>query len=336
MNTFDDTIGIFPGDLVVKAAIELGINDMRKNPWVIDDVFRVLRESPMLRHVYGEKEISRAREFILNNKIPVYLRHRVDKQDFPCITISIGESYEDKDLATLGDLSVCVDDLDPMEIGKSIKYIIPPFNPTSYDKVQGIVEVPEDIEEFAYIAPGMIAVDPDTGGGFKIIEKIAPNSFRIQAGAELPKKIGVVPAYQLYRARRERAISQETYNIGCHTQDPATLIFLYSVVKYALYRYREGLLEANNFQLSKLRVTDLIRNEAFNVENVYSRWIILSGQVEESWVKSPKRTIETVVIKDGDADAEAGEDTEGIKYLSSDPPEGYEDENGLWVTIDEE
>lgn len=329
VDSFDDTIGIFPGDLVIKAAIELGIDDMRKNSWVIDDVFRVLRESPMLRHVYGEKEISRAREFILNNKIPVYLRHRLDKQDFPCITISIGESYEDKDLATLADQSVCVDELDPEDIGKSMRYIIPPFNPVSYDKAQGIVEVPSDIEEFTHIALGMIAIDPDTGGGFTIIEKIAPNSFRIQANADLPKKIGIVPAYQLYKARRERAISQETYNIGCHTQDPATLIFLYSVVKYALYRYREGLLEANNFQLSRLRVTDLLRNEAFGVENVYSRWIILSGQVEESWVKSPQRTIENIILKDD-------QDIAGIKYISADPPEGYEDENGLWVVIDEE
>lgn len=333
ISEFDDTIGIFPGDLVIKAAVELGLSDMRKNPWVIDDVFRVIRDNPMLNHVYGEKEMSRAREFILNNEIPVYLRHRVDKQDFPCVTISMGESYEDKDLATLADQSVCVEDLNPMDIGKSIQYIIKPFKPVSYDKVQGIVEVPEDIEEYEYIGAGMIAVDPETGGGFTIIEKVAPNSFRIQAGADLPKEIGVVPAIQLYRARRERAISQETYNIGCHTQDPATLIFLHSVVKYSLYRYREGLLEANNFQLSRIRSTDLIRNEAFNVENVYSRWIILQGQVEESWVKSPQRFIEAAVLKDSSAE---GTMKQGLKILDQDAPEGYEDECDPWVVIDEE
>ncbi len=334
MTEFNDTIGIFPGDLIIKTAIELAIDDMRKTPWVIDDVFRVLIENPLLAKKYGAKEVARAREFILNQKIPVYLRHRVDKQDFPCVTISIGESVEDKDLATLGDLSVIVEELDPSDIGKTIKFIIPPFNPVSYDKTSGIIEVPEDIEEYLFINAGMMAVDPDTGNAFEIIEKIAPHSFRIQAGADLPKQVAVIPNFQLYKARRERAISQETYNIGCHTQgDPSTLIFLHAVVKYALFRYREGLLEANNFQLSRLRSTDLIRNDAFNIENVYSRWVILSGQVEESWIKTPMRIIESVTLSDGDA---TGELKQGLKVISQDAPEGVEDECSPWITIDEE
>lgn len=332
INDFEDVIGIFPGDLIIKATVELAIDDMRKNPWVIDDVFRALIENPILSRKYGAKEVARAREFILNNNIPVYMRHRVDKQDFPCITISIGESTEDKSLATLGDLSVCVDELSPMDIGKTIKFIIPPFNPVSYDKTQGIVEVPEDIEEYLYINPGMMAVDPDTGLAYEIIEKVAPHSFRIQADAELPKQVAVVPNYQLYRARRERAVSQESYNIGCHTQgDPSTLIFLHCVVKYALFRYRESLLEANNFQLSRLKSTDLIRNDAFGIENIYSRWIILNGQVEESWVKSPMRTIESVVLQDRDADGLQ----QGLKVCSSDAPEGVEDECSPWITVDD-
>ena len=332
VSEFNDTIGIFPGDLIIKTAIELAIGDLRKSPWVVDDIFRTLIENPILAKKYGAKEVARAREFILNNKIPVYLRHRVDKQDFPCITVSIGESVEDKSLATLGDQSVCVEELDPSEIGKPIKYIISPFNPVSFDKTQGVIEIPEDIDEFLYVSPGMMAVDPDTGNAYEILEKIAPNKIRIQSDAKLPNKIGIIPNYQLYRARRERAISQETYNIGCHAQgDPATLIFLHSVVKYALYRYREGLLEANNFQLSRLRSTDLIRNEGFQIENVYSRWIVLSGQVEESWVKSPMRVIEGVVLNNDNEESL----TKGLKVLSSDAPEGVEEDDALWVTIDE-
>lgn len=331
MDSFNDTIGIFPGDLIVKTVVELGLQDMKNNPWIIDDVFRILRDNPMLNAVYGEKEITRAKDFILNNNIPIFLQHRLDKQDFPCITISIGESVEDETLSTLADCSTESEVYTPKDIGKAIKYIIPPFNPTSYDKDNGILQIPEDIEESLYVSPGMILIDVKTGGGYEILEILSDNKIRIQEKADLPQKVAVVPSYQLYKARRERIISKESFNIGCHTQDPSTLIFLYSVVKYMLLRYREGLMETNNFQISSIRCTDLIRNEGFSVENVYSRWIVLSGQVEESWVKTPKRYIETVVLKNS-----KGPHTQGIVALGQkSPDELYEDEDELWVVIDE-
>ena len=332
MNNDDCITGIFQGDIIIKTAIELAIDDMRKNPWVIEDVFRSLVENPILKWKYGLKEVARAKEFILNNKIPIYMRHRVDKQEFPCVTISVGASQEDKSLATLGDQSTIVESYDPSDIGKSIKFIIPSFDPVSYDPSTGIVEVPENIEEYQFISEGMIAVNPEDGQGFFIIEKAGVNGFRIAVNSVLTgSKLAIVPRYALYRARRERAISQESYNIGCHTEgDASTLIFLHSVVKYALYRYREGLFEHNNFQLSRLSSTDLVKNDAFNVENVYSRWITIAGQVEESCIKTPFRVIEGIGFKDNDAD---GIQT-GIKFCSKDVPDDLRDANEPWITVD--
>ena len=334
MNQFDDTIGIFQGDLIVKTAIELGLEDMRKQPWLIEDVFRSLIENPILKLKYGMKEVARAKEFIINNNIPIYMSHRIDKMEYPCITISIGSSHEDENLATLGDNSVAVEDYDPSDIGKPIKYIIPPFKPSSYDKTTGIVEVPLDIEEYKYIGEGMVLVDPKTGNGWIINKKAGENGFQIESGSDLPKgDVGIIPQYQIWRARRERAISQEQYNIGCHVHgDPSTLIFLYGVVKYALFRYREGLLEANNFQLSRLTSTDMVKSDMFDVENVYSRWITLRGQVEESWVKTPKRFIEAIDLIDRN---DEGIFEQGIKIISKKAPESLDDENDLWITIDE-
>lgn len=349
MDSFNDTVGIFPGDVIIKSAIELFIDDIRKNPWIIEDIFKAFIENPILKQKYGLKEVSRAKEFILNNNIPIYMAHRVDKQEFPCITISIGSSYEDKDLATLADLSVETQEYSPSDIGQTINFIIPPFNPTSYDSATGIVEVPETIEDYKYISAGMVAIDPKTGFGYIVEGKAGINGFKIEIGANLPNQIAIIPRYQLFRARRERAISQETYNIGCHAHgDPSTLLFLYGIVKYGLYRYREGLLEYNNFQLSKLSVTDMIKNDSFSMENVYSRWITLSGQVEESWIKTPFRLIEGIDLIEeistgeegetsagGEEEEEASSSIPGIQILSSEAPEELKNENGLWTTIDD-
>jgi len=335
-NPYCPTItGIFQGDLIIKTAVELALSDIKKSPWLIEDIFGTLMENPYLNVKYGMKEIARAKEFILNNEIPVYMRHRIDKQEFPCVTISIGESKEDKSLATLGDQSPFVEEYGADEIGKPIKYIVSPFNPISYDPTTGIVEMPEGINEYKYIDNGMVAVDPDTGNGYIIEGKAGINGFRIITGANITSRLGIVPQYQVYRARRERTISQESYNIGCHSEgDPSTLIFLYGVVKYALYRYREGLFEANGFQLSNLTSTDLVKNDAFAAENVYSRWVTISGQVEESWIKTPYRIIEAVDFIDEENPSEDGL-TQGIKILSNTEPPG-QGECDPWIAIKDE
>lgn len=331
-----DINGIFQGDLIMKTAVELAIEDMRKNSWLIEDVFSSLLENPILNQRYGLKEIARAKEFILNNKIDVYMHHRLDKMNYPCVTISIGQSTEDKSLATLGDTSVAFEQFTPDEIGKPIKFLVPPFKAVSYDKVTGILEMPTDIAQYRYLDKGMLLVEVKTGNAWTINGKAGENGIQLAEGTKLPKgDLAVIPRYPVYKARRERAISQEQYNIGCHVHgDPSTLIFLFAVVKYGLFRYREGLLEYNNFQLSNITCTDMIKNDMMQEENIYSRWITLSGQVEESWIKTPKRFIESVDLNDPSRD-EGIAFEDGIKILSKDAPKDIEEQDDIWVTIDD-
>jgi len=327
-------MALFQGDVIIKTAIELAIEDIKKDPWLIDDIFSDFINNPILKYKYGQKEINRAKEWVLNNKINFYMKYRVDNMDFPAISISMGNSNEDKSLATLADQSVCVEELDPCEINKPIAYIVKPFNVVSYDKNTGIVEAPEGTVGLEFVSKDMVAVDPETGNGFIINEKAGDNGFSIAAGSDLDvSQLAIVPKYQIYRARRERIISQESYNIGCHAHgDPSTLIFLFALTKYALLRYREGLLESNNFQLGTLQCTDMIKNEAFGSDNVYSRFITLSGQVEEDWLKSPFRVWEAVDIIDREEGMDPGI---GIKVCANeDIIEGSDEaENDLWTTI---
>lgn len=338
-------MAIFPGDVIIKNAIELSLEDMKKNPWVIDDVFSVFIENPMLRDKYGIKEVNRAREFILNNKIHFFMGGRMDKEEFPCVTISVGPSGEDKSLATLGDSTVDVEELDPSEIGCKISYIMSPFTPTGYDQATGVISVPEGLEGFEYVRSNMVAIDPETGQGFLISGKAGELGIQIPAGSDLKgQKVAIVPEYQVYRARRERATSQETYNIGCHTHgDPATTLFLFAVVKYGLYRYREALLEHENFQLGTLQASDMVKNQSFESENIYSRFITLSGQCEETWLKTPYRVIEAsrivgteeVLDEDGNPTGETRE-VPGIKILSQEAPDNIMPECETWITIDDD
>lgn len=326
-------MGVFSGDAIIKTMVELAIDDLKKNSWIIDDIFSDFIENPYLKQKYGYAEIERAREFILNNKIHILLRHRLDNEELPCITISMGNSSEAEDLATLGDAHYDVVELSPDEINKPLSYIVPPINVISYDPLTGIVEIPET-DSYNHINPDMIAVDTATGNGYIIQGKGGENGFIIEKDLDFSvEKIAVVPKYQVYRARKERIWSKEVYNIGCHAHgDPSLTLFLYAITKYALLRYREGLLEYQNFEVSSIQSTDFIKNDAFNTENVYSRFIVLSGQVEETWLKAPHQIIEAAGV-----DIVDEEDSAGIKIFSNEITiiGSEEDENDLWKTIKE-
>jgi hypothetical protein len=322
-------MSLFPGEVLIKRIIEVAIDDLKKNEWIIQDIFSDFIENPLLEKIYGYKEIDNAIKFIKNTRINFYLNLRMDNVEFPAITINLSSSQEARDLATLADSDYCVKEYTPEEINKPINYIVKPSNIVNYDNITGIIQLEENVQDFQYVRKNMIAINPDNGNGWVILDVLSNNRIKIIENANANfSKIGIIPQYQIYRARRERIISREDYQIGCHSTDPSTLLFLYSLVKYALLRYREGLLEHHNFQLSNISATDMISNPNFGADNIYSKWINIQGQVEERWIKTPFRIIETVGIEDCLGQS-------GIKICSNKDTDfnTIEGDNDLWTTI---
>lgn len=319
--------GLSTTDALIKTAIELAVEDLIKNPWVIEHMYSSFIENPILNKKYGYKEIARAKEFLLNNKIHFYQKHRKDKMEFPCVTISLSQTSEDAQLATLADQSHIVHEYSPEQINKPISYIIKPTQILSYDPLTGIMEIPEN-ESYKYISAGMSAINPDTGEGYVIEGKAGEQGFLIPKNLEINfERIAVIPQYLTYRARMERIVTKETYSIGCHAHgDPSLTLFLYNLVKYALLRYRESLFEQFNFQLGTITASDTIENDAFGADDVYSRFITLSGQVEEYWVKTPFRKWEAIDFIDRQNDLVVS----GIKILSN-KTDGEEED--VWTTV---
>ncbi len=326
---------IFAGDVIIAEAIRQGLEDMRKNLWLLDDVFASFVKEPALRDKYGQKEIDAAKDWFTNNKIEVNLRYRNDKDQFPCVTIALGSSAEKEDMKHLSDLSTEVETLMPNQIGKPIPYIVKPFVPDSYNQTTGILSIPKSVKTRG-VRPGQILVDPDTGNGY-VIQAVTTEGIQLEPNLELTlTKAGVIPQFQTYRARREHTFFQETYSIGCHVHgDPAALLWLHAIVLYTILRYRESLLEGREFSQSSVSSSDLMQNPNFEGpggENVFSRYITLTGQVENSWLKTPYRTIEAIEI---DRETKEGIRS-GIRIISNlDSPDSLDTENDLWTTTDE-
>lgn len=322
-------MSIWQGDVFFRRIIELILRDVRQNPWLMDDILSDFVTDPMLSGIYGQKEIENAKKWINDNEISVFLPHRMDLEKMPCVTIAIGSNMEDRSLARMADMTHIVETLQPTQVGKVVPYIIPPFYYTSYDQATGFFEVPGTVD-LVIIQPNMAVINPQTGAGFIITSK-NNNGFFITPGTVINfDVIAVIPEYRIYKARREIATFQENISIGCHVHgDPNALLWLYSIMMYGLLRYREGLIESRNFQISNLTTTDMIRNDAFQSfgENVYSRFITLTGQVENTWIKAPKRVIETINIIDG-IDA-------GLIMINKDGgqvPDIVDSEEEIWVS----
>jgi hypothetical protein len=327
---------IFAGDTIIAEALRQGLDDMRKNLWLLDDVFSSFATEPALKDKYGQKEIDNAKDWFVNNKIEVAMRYRIDKDQFPLITIALGASNEMEDMKHLADLSTSVEALMPNKIGKPIQYIVKPFVPEGYDPDTGILFVPSNIS-LRGVSEKQVLVDPDTGNGY-VIQGLTPEGLQLEPNLELTlNKAGIIPRYPIYKARREHAFFQEQYSIGCHVHgDPAPLLWLHSIVVYLILRYRESLLEARSFTQSSISSSDLMSNPNFEGpggENVFSRYITLSGMVENSWLKSPKRVIEIVEITEKIDDSFKS----GIKILSNlDSPDFLDTEKDLYTTIKDE
>jgi hypothetical protein len=329
-------MGIFQLDLTVKTAIELGIEDMRKNPWLIDHMLGDCIDNPYLKDKYGQKQIDACKEWFANNQIDIYMRGRNDKDRMPMIAITPGPAPEKIDMKSMADQSTETLVLMPNQIGKPIPYIVKPFVPVGYDMHTGIVQVDDSIKGMSGIAAGMILVDPAVGQGF-VIQDYDDQGIHIEPGIDLDAtQLAVVPQYQFYKARVEHTFFQESCDIACYSHgDPQVAMWLHSIALYSILRYRESLLEAQGFSESSVSNSPLMEDQNYQTdgENAYVRSIQLSGQTEYSWIKSPRRVIETAFLRQQVPGSKAPGYIGGIKILSnSDSPDFIDKAKETWYT----
>lgn len=323
--------GIFQGDIIIKTAIELGIEDMKKNPWLIDHMMSDLVNVTYFKDKYGQKQIDACKEWFKEAQIDVYMRAREDKDRLPCVTIQMGASNEKPEMKSMADQSTEKAILQPKQIGKPIPYIVKPFTPAGYDEDTGIVSVPSSVD-LTLVTPGMILVNPANGQGY-VVQDLQQGGIVINSGLDIEaSQFGVLPQYQYYEARIEHAFFDETYMIGCHAHgDTQNVLFLWSIVKYSILRYRESLLEANGFAESSINSAGPDFDESFTTpggEKAWARFMTLNGQIENSWIKAPRRFVEVAVLRKKVGSGYIG----GISIISNTDPSFIDKSGQTWYT----
>jgi hypothetical protein len=326
-------MGITQGDALFKRVIELMLEDIRHEPWLIDHIFSQLKTTSILAQKHGQKEIENIKDWFKSNKINVFMNKRLDSLSYPCVVIKLGNSIDREDLRTFADQDLEVMELDPQEIDKPIAYIVSPFDIVSYDDSTKIVTFPDSITT-EDVGTGMLLVDPSNGNAYTVEEIIGNNSVKILDTLDMTgvTRIGVFPQYPLYRARIEARTFEQEYVFECKAHgEPAYAIWLHDVVLYGLLRYNEALIEGNGFQLAGFQSTDIVK-DATGGDNTYMRTVKLNGLAKMEWVKSPTRIIEVAKIKDSESETAS---PAGIKILSN-LDDQIADECSPWQTIEDD
>jgi hypothetical protein len=300
--------------------IEGALADLRRNQWILDDIFGGLENDQLSQEQYGYKVIKAAKDWFMSNEIKVYMHYRMDNLTYPSITIDQAPAEEMLERTAFADDGVD-EDFDPRKSGLMAARVYPPFTPSQYDPSTGRVKFPKGIKT-DLIVPGQFLVSARSGKAYQILSCISTTEFTISPNIKDDfTGAYITPPTALWNLRREQTFFRETYQIGCHAQsDVVQGEWMRQLVAYILLRYKEVYLEARGFEVSTIRVGNVDINPHFEAERVFSSLITLSGQVEASWIKyvAPKlqSVRQKIVIADGPK-----------------TPDGYQDlaQNQGWV-----
>ncbi len=282
--------GMVPSDILIRGAIVAALEDLRKNPRLLDYVFMWYSNDDLTSKIYGDSEKARAKKWFLSTEIFVSMNYRADDVKFPMISIGLQSSTEDQ--STLGDVNYeTTEDVPASEVAVTPQMLLGPFTPKSYDSATGIVTLPDNLTT-DNVYDNTILVDTVSNRGFIIREVLDTTSFLIDEDSEANfTNSYVAPIDDFYVVSFESCLFKQSFSIKAFAQaEPVHVLYLQAILEFILMRYKELLLEARGFERSTISTGPLYEWKESDKDTVYARDITLTGYVRQYWPKmiSPK------------------------------------------------
>ncbi len=276
--------GMVPSDLLVVGAISEALEDMRRNPWLLDYCFNWFAADELTLKYYGDSEKQRAKDWFLKTKIWVTMSTRMDEPKFPLISVNLQSSIEDT--ATLGDVNYeTIEDVEPTEISLTPQIVLGPFTPANFVSDTGVVTLPEGLTTET-VFEGQVFVDSKSNTGYPILAIIDDTSFTIEEDVEANFiNAYIAPIDSFYVASLQSCSFKQTYSIKCFAQnEPVYVTYLIAILRFILLRYKQTLLEGRGFDRSTIVTQGLYAaNQILNVERSFGQDVTLTGYVREYW-----------------------------------------------------
>jgi hypothetical protein len=289
-------LGIHQGDLIIKSALDVAIEDLRRHPELLNYVWASLLQDPITAKEYGQVDLESAKKWFLNTNIPIKVAPIRNELVSPSIDIILASSEEVTAESTVGDINP---ETAFETNGMSWPSLAGPLTPVSYDSKAGTVAIdPADLPEDIFIGPGMFIIDK-VGKEHEVLASIDAFTFQIAPNTVADFRKALVKGHRpAWVTSIESSSFRESYRIAVNAgPEPSRVTLLHSVIIFCLLRYKQILLEGRGFERSTVSSSDIgINPSSGETEVVFVRYVTLSGYVRNYWPKVVAPAIDVVQL----------------------------------------
>jgi hypothetical protein len=285
-------------DLLLEGVINEGFEAIKKSPKLIDDVFSKLSNiSPIINKKFGKKEIARIKKYFVEKEIKV-VQAFPNQADVPSISIQLIDGAENQRYAHIDDfVGESTEDItDIEELAEKVR--AQNLGVSDYDPLSGTLTLDSN-DNITNVVKNNLFVDAsgDTFPILAIVDELGDKRLLIEKGSNPDiSDVCSVKSQITWKQHEVRGnIEDEKLLIGIHTEERLLTIYLFTLVKYFILSRKKDLIK-RGFHLSSYNVSDFNRNQNFQADHVYSRYITLSGIVENEWESDVIDAIEAADI----------------------------------------
>lgn len=303
-------MGISLPDLILECTIRDGIEYLKANPLVLQDIFSPLLSMYASRK-YGQAEIDRINSVLQTKTIAVVHSFHEAEAKSPCYSIQLGSEGEAKERARINDFEA--DEQDTLTGSALLPYVkISSLTPTAYDPLTGKVSVSDSadmsIVNHKYIFTDGADVEFEIQRGFS---NVPGNKFFFILKQQVVDIVhpGSIKSFINYSQHEVKSYtSQVNVLVGVHSKDALLTKYLYVILKYIMASRKHDLIQRGMLN-SSFQGSDFTRDLRYEGDMVFTRFFTVSGQIDDSWRSDNVDLVDAVQLNLQPVDF--GEETSG-------------------------
>jgi hypothetical protein len=290
-------ISYYLPDIIVESVLREAFAVVKRNPEIIDHVFRSLTQPGEINKKYGKRELDRIKQNIEKYDWSFVHSFNLIDESVPCISMQLMSENEAREV-NLEDFSADARfQLPPEELASLI--VIQGFTPTAYNPLTGAVSV-DDAVDLTNVQINLLF--QDASGGIYVIQggiNEAPGQKQFMINANVAPNISgpclIKSAIDFKQVTVRTTMTDVNILLGVHTRDPLLTKYFYILLKYFLMARKHVLIE-RGFICSKFQGSDFTRNLKIDGDSVFNRFLTLTGKVEDSFRSDVTQVFDAVNV----------------------------------------
>lgn len=299
-------MGFALSDLILESIIRDGIENIKQDPTILDDVFAELTRSYASRK-YGSAEIQKIKDYITGaNKKEIAVVHSFHEAEAksPCFSIQLGSDNEntrhDAIDDFLADERIAITEQAKLDALKKVLN----FTPTAYDPITGKVSVDDSVDlsdvYVNYIYEDGVSTEHTILSG--ISNDTGNKYFFIAKNSDVDLNPGTIRSFLTEEQFELRVmVNESTLLIGCHSKEALLTKYLYILLKYFIESRKKDLIK-RGFDNPVVKGSDFTRDLHYQGDMVFTRFLTVSGRTTDTWRSDQVDLIDSVEIDASVAD----------------------------------